>query len=114
MQELKYKLFKRKARLLSHMKQHIEARDAFRQALKWLDWAKMEREKRIEHQTEIQKWLKMYETGKVVKNWGESAWRERLAIRCEVKASGSHGPYFKTFCCWSFCQGFHGSFGHFK
>ncbi|XP_050719554.1 SET and MYND domain-containing protein 4-like isoform X4 [Eriocheir sinensis] len=67
--ELKYKLFKRKARLLSHMKQHIDARDAFRQALKWLDWAKMEREKRIEHQTEIQKWLKMYETGKVVKNW---------------------------------------------
>lgn len=71
-QELKYKLFKRKARLLSHMKQHVEARDAYRQALKWLDWAKMEREKRIEHQTEIQKWLKMYETGKVVKNWGES------------------------------------------
>lgn len=54
------------------MKQHVEARDAYRQALKWLDWAKMEREKRIEHQTEIQKWLKMYETGKVVKNWGES------------------------------------------
>ena len=71
-QELKYKLYKRKARLLSHMKQHVEARDAYRQALKWLDWAKMEREKRIEHQTEIQKWLKMYETGKVVKNWGES------------------------------------------
>lgn len=67
--ELKYKLYKRKARLLSHMKQHVEARDAYRQALKWLDWAKMEREKRIEHQTDIQKWLKMYETGKVVKNW---------------------------------------------
>lgn len=67
--ELKYKLYKRKARLLSHMKQHIDARDAYRQALKWLDWAKMEREKRIEHQTDIQKWLKMYETGKVVKNW---------------------------------------------
>ncbi|XP_042229115.1 SET and MYND domain-containing protein 4-like isoform X3 [Homarus americanus] len=67
--ELKYKLYKRKARLLSHMKQHVDARDAYRQALKWLDWAKMEREKRIEHQTEIQKWLKMYETGKVVKNW---------------------------------------------
>ncbi|KAK4298803.1 hypothetical protein Pmani_028882 [Petrolisthes manimaculis] len=66
--ELKYKLFKRKARLMSHMKQHIEARDAFRQALKWLDWAKMEREKRIDIQTELQKWLKLYETGKVVKN----------------------------------------------
>lgn len=56
---------------MSHMKQHIEARDAFRQALKWLDWAKMEREKRIELQTELQKWLKLYETGKVVKNLGE-------------------------------------------
>ncbi|XP_045625291.1 SET and MYND domain-containing protein 4 isoform X2 [Procambarus clarkii] len=67
--ELKYKLYKRKARLLSHMKQHVDARDAYRQALKWLDWAKMEREKRIEHQTDIQKWLKLYETGKVVKNW---------------------------------------------
>lgn len=53
------------------MKQHIEARDAYRQALKWLDWAKMEREKRIEHQNDIQKWLKLYETGKVVKNWGK-------------------------------------------
>lgn len=60
------------------MKQHVEARDAYRQALKWLDWAKMEREKRIEHQTEIQKWLKMYETGKVVKNWGESTWHHAV------------------------------------
>ncbi|XP_068205929.1 SET and MYND domain-containing protein 4-like isoform X2 [Palaemon carinicauda] len=67
--ELKHKLYKRKARLLSHMKQHEDAREAYRQALKWLDWAKMEREKRIEHQNDIQKWLKLYETGKGVKNF---------------------------------------------
>lgn len=67
--ELKHKLYKRKARLLSHMKQHEDAREAYRQALKWLDWAKMERDKRIEHQNDIQKWLKLYEAGKGAKNF---------------------------------------------
>ncbi|XP_076056655.1 protein-lysine N-methyltransferase SMYD4-like isoform X3 [Oratosquilla oratoria] len=66
--ELKFKLFKRKGRILVTMRQHESARDAFRQALKYLDWAKMERERRLEHQTEIQRWLKMYESGKVEDN----------------------------------------------
>ncbi|KAF2356039.1 Tetratricopeptide-like helical domain, partial [Trinorchestia longiramus] len=69
--DLKFKLYKRKARILVDLKRHLEARDSFRQALKWLDWAKMDRDKRMEVQKDIQKWLSIFESGKVVKNVGD-------------------------------------------
>ena len=50
------------------LKRHEDAREAFRQALKWLDWAKMERDKRITIQKDIQKWLSLFEGGGTVKN----------------------------------------------
>lgn len=65
LQELKWKLYKRKARILVELKRHLEARDAFRQAIKWLDWARLDREKRMEIQRDIQKWLSIFNSGKV-------------------------------------------------
>ena len=47
------------------LRRHEDARDSYRQALKWLDWAKMERDKRITIQQEIQKWLGLFEGGNV-------------------------------------------------
>ena len=49
-------------------KRHEDALDSYRQALKWLDWAKMDREKRNAQQTEIQKWLRLFDGAKVIKN----------------------------------------------
>jgi len=69
--ELKWKLYKRKARILVDCKRHLDARDAFRQALKWLDWAHMERERRMDIQKEIQKWLSIFQTGRSVRNMGD-------------------------------------------
>ncbi|XP_042864384.1 SET and MYND domain-containing protein 4-like isoform X2 [Penaeus japonicus] len=66
--ELKHKLYKRKGRLLVNMRQYVDAREAYRQALKWLDWAKVEREKRIDLQGDVQKWLKMFEGSKNLVN----------------------------------------------
>jgi len=69
--ELKWKLYKRKARILIELRRHLDARDAFRQALKWMDWAKLERDRLNDIKKEIQKWLHLFEAGSCVRNLGE-------------------------------------------
>ncbi|XP_018014886.2 SET and MYND domain-containing protein 4-like, partial [Hyalella azteca] len=89
--ELKFKLYKRKARILVDLKRHLEARDSFRQALKWLDWAKMDRDKRMEVQKDIQKWLSIFESGKVVKNVGD--FRVKLFPTVPPLTQGPHSVF---------------------
>lgn len=91
--ELKYKLYKRKARILVDLKRHLEARDSYRQALKWLDWARMDRDKRMDVQKDIQKWLSIFESGKVVRNAGD--FKLQLFPPVPPLAVGSH-PVFPS------------------
>ncbi|CAL4136244.1 unnamed protein product [Meganyctiphanes norvegica] len=85
--ELKWKLYNRKAHIMLSFRRHIDAQEAFRQALKWLDWSKMERERRMEHQKKIQKWLQLFKSGKV-ENYEEVKEVELLPL----VPYWSHGP----------------------
>ena len=52
--ELRFKLLERRAKILSFYKQHSSAREAFKQTMKALDDAKVDAQKKMKIQKDVQ------------------------------------------------------------
>lgn len=62
-EELHFKLLERKAKILFFFKQFLDARDAYKQLLKSLDYAKVDAAKKIKIQKDCQTALKHFDKG---------------------------------------------------
>ena len=78
--ELRFKLLERRAKILSFYKQHSSAREAYKQTMKALDDAKIDAQKKLKIQKEVQQgWYSNFTFKLLILNniWDWPDWQEK-------------------------------------